>query len=76
MNEEQNNETEMLQQLPVNGYYVKLLTKEIYFFKRTLHEQKELKPQQEYTFKANLKILAALVKKYRSMLRRECVRVN
>ncbi len=76
MNKEKINIVETQEELPVNTYYVKLLTREIFFFKRTLHDKKELNPDQEYTFKANLKILSALVKKYRAMLRQECVRVN
>lgn len=76
MNEEKNKIVETQEDLPVNRYYVELLTKEIFFFKRTLREKKELKPEQACTLKANVKMLTFLAKKYRSIFRRECVRVN
>ena len=76
MSEEKNRIIETQEDLPVNRYYVKLLTKEIFFFRRTLHDKKELGPEQQYTYKTNVKILAALANKYKSMFRSEAVKAN
>ncbi len=76
MREANINGFETREELPVNRYYIKLLTKEMLFFRRTLKEKNELKSEEVYTFRSNLKILSALARKYRSMFRAEPAKAN